>query len=111
MGGKATNKVEVVINRQKFDALLGDRSIKDFYDELVDKWDIGLGYKSFVNLLNNRVSWKLIHAYAVADCLERNIEQLFVVTPVDEEERERKRQIERESKMRSIRRHMKVKTV
>ncbi|WJJ55356.1 hypothetical protein QB910_000112 [Dabrowskivirus KKP3916] len=102
MSGKVKNKFDVVLDRHKFDALIGDMFIKDFYDRINVKWKLGIDYKSFLNLVNNRVNWRLIHAYAIADMLDCRIEDIFKVTEVDIEERERKRKMERESKLKAM---------
>lgn len=74
-----TTNTNAKINRQKFQLLIGKHNwtAKDFWDRWTKKYGFTIIYNSFMELLNNNVSWKLVYAFSVADMLEVDINELF----------------------------------
>lgn len=89
MKGVQLHEKDVVINRDKLKELLDSRgkTYIMFYDELVKEYGIDLAYNSFMSLLGNNSSWKLLYAYAITDKLGVSIEDVFDLVGVNIEEK------------------------
>ncbi len=83
--GKAYNHtIEIVFKRDVFDSLLDRRDWKyiDLHGYLVTKYKIGLGYKSFMNLIGDRVEWRLLYAYIFCEFFDVGLNDLFEVRQI-----------------------------
>jgi hypothetical protein len=67
------------INRQKFQSLIGAKqwTAKEFHERWTNVYGFSIGYKNFMELINNNVSWKLVYAFAIAEMLEVDVYNLF----------------------------------
>lgn len=87
MGHAVNHGKKIILNRCKFKEIIKEKNedfdekynVKELHDRIVSKWNLSLKYKSFLNLTENRVTWSLLYAYAVAKELDMHIDDLFVV--------------------------------
>jgi pimeloyl-CoA synthetase len=79
MGSSNNHMYDIHIKQGTFNRLLKSKGLKviDCHELLVSRYGVELKYKSFNNLINNRVNWKLVYATIVADFLEIKISELF----------------------------------
>ncbi|RFU63679.1 hypothetical protein D0469_19325 [Peribacillus saganii] len=78
----STSRVQVTagINKKKFTSLIDEKqwTAKEFHDRWKSKYGFSMKYNNFMELLNNKVNWKLVYAFAIAEMLEININELFI---------------------------------
>lgn len=81
---------EVILNKKILDAIIAEKSTnyKAFHTELVEQYGLDLQYKSFMSLIHNRYSWKLMYAWIIAEHLEISMEDIFQLVAVDKEKRQ-----------------------
>jgi hypothetical protein len=67
------------INTPKFQILISENkwTAKDFYNRWTGKYQFTILYSSFMELINNHVSWKLVYAFSISEMLEVDINDLF----------------------------------
>lgn len=84
------HRKDILINRSKLRNLLDNNKIDnkgmdylELHRRISEKYGLDLSYKGFMSLLQNRSTWKLIYAYAIADVLNVEIDEIFEVVDVD----------------------------
>jgi hypothetical protein len=79
MGSSNNHMYYIQLKEGTFKRLLGRRGLKviDLHEILVKKYRVELKYKSFNNLINNRVNWKIVYATILADYFNIKISDLF----------------------------------
>jgi hypothetical protein len=93
MSKPTTHKRDMYIDKDKLRSIMDNyNSIHDlkeaftfielFY-KVKDKYEFDLSYKGFMSLLDNRNTWKLIYAWAIADVLDVQIGDIFYVVELD----------------------------
>jgi hypothetical protein len=85
MGHAIHNKIDMVIDKHKLDELMDKRGFgqyKEVWQKIVERHAIGLNYKSFMNLLSNLVTWRLVYAYALSETLGVTMYDLYKIVPV-----------------------------
>jgi DNA-binding XRE family transcriptional regulator len=91
VGYAVDNRIDVILNKEHLERLMDNRGFsghgkfKDLWEKLIKRYDIGLAYGSFMNLLNNEVTWRLLYAYAICDFFDVKISEVFKITEVTEE--------------------------
>lgn len=80
---------DIVLNKDRLKKILDTKGIgySDLFDMVVKKYGIDITYKGFMNLLDNRSSWKLLYAYAILDVLSIDIYKIFDIIDVDVEQK------------------------
>lgn len=81
------NKKEVVLNRNKFDAMTEGYSYKELWHEMTTVYGIDISYNGFGSMIRGLNTWKLTYAWVLADMLKVSIEDLFVLIDVDVEKK------------------------
>lgn len=81
----ALHKKDIVINKAKLRSIIESRGMGflDFHEKVVDEYGLDLAYKSFMTLLDNRSTWKLLYAVAITDTLNIDIFDVFELRDVD----------------------------
>lgn len=81
------HKTEVLVNQDKLKEVI-DRKDMDYmalYDTVVEEYGLDITYKGFMSLLKNRSNWKLTYAWAIADVINVNINDIFESVAIDVE--------------------------
>ncbi|MCR4362092.1 hypothetical protein JDW21_19080 [Bacillus subtilis] len=83
------HKTEIHCDKDRVKAILDARDIdyKELHYRVTEKFGLDIKYNSFMDLIKNINSWKLIYAWALADVLHKSIEDLFIVVDVDVEKK------------------------
>ncbi|MFQ3543523.1 hypothetical protein Q7A53_05505 [Halobacillus rhizosphaerae] len=87
----ALHEKSVVLDRKKLDEIMEKKGL-DYtllHNKLVENYGIDMAYKSFMNLMYNRISWKLIYAWVLADSLNKSMYDLFEIVDVDVKKKEK----------------------
>lgn len=96
------HKKEIILNKSKLKNILDERGMEyiEFHKKVKDNFGLDLEYKSFMSLLDNRSTWKLLYSHAIATTLNINYTDIFEVVDVDVEKAkmEKKRWKERYQK-------------
>ncbi|MGV4321165.1 hypothetical protein [Bacillus mojavensis] len=81
------HQTEAILNKNKLKSILDKKGLgyKEFHEELVDKYGIGLKYVSFMHILDNRATWKLTYAFIIIDFLKIELSEIFELVTVDVE--------------------------
>lgn len=82
---------DIILNKDKLKDILSQRGLTfiSVFEKMKEKYGIDIEYKGFMNLIDNRSSWKLLYAYALIDVLsldssdKMSIDDLFTVIDVD----------------------------
>lgn len=76
---------DVKVNKKKLKEILDNRAMSytELHDKIVKEYKLDLHYKSFMSLLVNRNSWKLLYAYAIVDVLNIKLSDIFDVVDVN----------------------------
>lgn len=77
------NKKEVVLNKEAFEAYLGDNVYKDIWHEMTTTYGIDISYNGFGSMIRGLNTWKLTYAWILAEILHVKVEDLFVLVDVD----------------------------
>lgn len=87
MGHAIYNKADVHLKRECLEEIL---KLKGWtYKELLERlgyYGIQLQYRGFMSLIQNKVTWKLFYAMALAEVVETTIENLFKIVYYSEED-------------------------
>lgn len=88
MGYTAHHGTEILINETQLNLALKNKqwNKRELHDRINMKYDLDLKYRGFMNTLQNKNQWKLIYAYAIADLLEKPIEELFYIDEANKDE-------------------------
>jgi len=80
----------IILNRNKLKSILDSKKVDDkgmdfseLHRRIVSQYGLDLSYKGFMSLTENRSTWKLLYAYAIADVLDIGIDDIFEVVEVD----------------------------
>jgi len=78
---------EATINRNVFQNLIGANrwTAKEFHERWILRYGFTIKYNNFMELINNNVSWKLVYAFAIAEMLTVDINELFEFTTSENE--------------------------
>lgn len=85
LGRSTTHKRDIVLDKNILRTILerNKMSFLDLYNECVKRYGLDIRYKGFMNLLDNRSSWKLLYAYAVTDVLDVALNDIFIIIDTD----------------------------
>ena len=85
MGARTIHKTDIKFNKDSVDEILKEIGMNyaDLYKKMKDSYGLDMEYKSFMNLISNRVTWKLLYAWALVDVLEIDLRKAFKVIEVD----------------------------
>lgn len=102
MSSETIHKKDIILDREKLKEILDSRGLEyiELYTRVTDTYGLDISYKGFMSLLQNRVTWKLIYAYAIVTTLKLSILDIFVLVEIDvdkvrKEKREWKRKYEK----------------
>jgi hypothetical protein len=82
MGYSVDNKIDMVLDKERFSKVTKGMKKIDVWENMTKIHGLDIQYKSFLNLLENRVTWRLVYAYALAQVLGLQIDDLFVIVNV-----------------------------
>jgi len=84
------HKKEIIINKSKLKEILDNNLLdgrgltySELYERVVEIYGLDLSYKGFMSLLQNKSTWKLLYAYAIAQTLSVSIMDIFELIDVD----------------------------
>lgn len=85
------NEREVLIKREVLDDLVKSRSMtyRSLHEQLVDEYGIDIKYNSFMSLVQNKNTWKLVYAWVISEFFKSTIEDLFELVVVDKNEKKK----------------------
>lgn len=94
MGEMIINNKEMLLNRDKLKSVIDKRGMDyiSLHKKVEDSYGLNLSYKSFMSILSNRSTWKLIYAHAISDVLNLNIYDIFEIVEVDVEKKKIEKQ-------------------
>lgn len=80
------HKKDLHINKDRVKKLLDEKGMEymELYRKAEDKYGLDITYKTFMNLLSNRSTWKLIYAWAIADMLNVEIYEIYDMVEIDQ---------------------------
>lgn len=77
------NQKEVVLDRAKFDAYLGNYSYKGIWHDMTTVYGMDLSYNALGSMIRGHNSWKLTYAWVVSQILGATIDDLFILIDID----------------------------
>lgn len=86
MGYAVANKTDMVLDKDRFKKACHGMKKTDVWLKMTAEFGLEIQYKSFLNLLENRVTWRLIYAHALVSVLGKQIDDLFHIVYVDAED-------------------------
>jgi hypothetical protein len=83
------HKRDMVLNKKKLKSILDSKgmSYKELWETISDRYGLDLTYKGFMSLVSNRVTWKLLYAYAIIDALRISYLDIFEIVEIDIDKR------------------------
>lgn len=83
------HKKDILLNKNKLKEILDKNNMGfvNLYENVVSKFGLDLSYKGFMNLLDNRSSWKFLYAYAIMDELNLETDDIFEIVDIDIDEK------------------------
>lgn len=108
MGVAIENKNDLYLNKPAYKTFLKRKGLKapELWSIIQEKYGIAVSYKAIAQAINGNNSWKLLYAWAICKELGVQIDNLFDLKSVDEDERERMRQYRDEKKSVSTQRKL-----
>lgn len=102
MGYAVIHRKKEQLNKEKLDAILSTKKMNytELYNRTIEKHGLDLSLKGFMNLLSNRVSWKYLYAWAIADVLEVDTEDIIDIVEINAEEKAREKKCVKKRKKR-----------
>jgi hypothetical protein len=85
MGVSTIHGKEAVINKDNLKNILDHKGMEfiDLHYKIKEAYNLDLEYKGFMSLIQNRSSWKLLYAWAIADILNIDIKDIFEIVDID----------------------------
>lgn len=83
------HKKEISLNKKKLKSILDAKGLEyiQLHKKIERKFGLDLKYVSFMSLLDNRVTWKLLYAHAIVDALQIQYDDIFEIVDVNVEEK------------------------
>lgn len=83
------HKKEISLNKKKLKSILDEQCMEyiQLHKKIETKFGLDLKYVSFMSLLDNRVTWKLLYAHAITDVLGVEYSEIFEVVDVNVEKK------------------------
>ncbi|MFS0905703.1 hypothetical protein AB3N02_21905 [Priestia aryabhattai] len=80
---------DILINKDNLKDILDSRDMefKELYYKVATKYKLDITYKSFMSLMDNRATWKLLYAWAIVDTLGVGMLDIFDVVEIDIEKK------------------------
>ncbi len=78
---------EILLNKEKLRHIIESRNM-DFIElhyTIQEKYGLDLQYKGFMNLIDNRSTWKLLYAHAITQVLGIDYMDIFEVVDINVE--------------------------
>lgn len=87
------HKKEIILNKENADTLLAEKDLTyaELFRVVKEEYGLDMEYKSFMNLISNRVTWKLLYAWAMVEALETDLNTLFKIVEIDIEKAKKDR--------------------
>lgn len=79
------HKKDIIMNKDKLKKILDNKKINYMmlFEKIKREYGIDIEYKGFMNLIDNRSSWKFLYAYALLDVLNIEVDDVFEVIDID----------------------------
>lgn len=79
------HKKDIVLNKDNLKKELNKfgMNFSMLFDKVKKEYGLDIEYKSFMSLIDNRSSWKLLYAYAIIDVINADIDDIFDIVDVD----------------------------
>lgn len=89
------HKKDIILNKSKLKSILDRKDMRyiDLFNNIKNKYGIDIEYKGFMNLLDNRSSWKFLYAYAMLDILNIETEEIFELVDVNIEKKIKEKKV------------------
>lgn len=88
------HKSDTLIDKASLKEVLDDRGMEymELWEKIREQFGLDLSYKGFMSLIDNRSNWKLVYAWAISDVLDIQIKDLFKMTVIDVEAKQREKE-------------------
>lgn len=79
------HKKDIILNKDNLKQELNKfgMNFSMLFDKVKKEYGLDIEYKSFMSLIDNRSSWKLLYAYAIIDVINADIDDIFDIVDVD----------------------------